>query len=287
MNKKIKNLILRILNAVIWVPVVVLGVLIIPGGDHFLGRLLLLMFSIISGFEMGTILQRKEPTLVRWPFACYGGMIPFFTILFQQFPQNSSFYVFLILLAILTIFTCEVFIYSERSAPGIISRLSSRLFAIVYPGLFFSFMIMLPTLNYPVVVFAMFFLITMLNDTMAYFVGLIFGKITNTRGIVAVSPKKSLIGFVGGILASAASVLVVYYWILPEAFGQRGLIYVIGMGFCCGIAGIIGDLFESLLKRSVDMKDSGNFFMGRGGVLDSFDSLMFVAPVYYYFMLFI
>ena len=287
MKVKITNFMLRIFNAVIWVPIIVCGVLLFTGGRHLFGRLLILMFTFVSGYEMGCLLKKKEPTLNVWIFVLYGGLLPALTMLFQEFPRNTAQYIFMIVFLLMSIFTWEAFTYSKLRSPCVISRISSQLFGIIYPGLLASFIIMLPMLNYPLVVFSMFFFVTMLNDTLAYFVGLLFGKKSKTQGYIPVSPKKSLVGFLGGIVASIATIVIYYYWIQPELFGERTVWYAVLMGTCCGLAAIVGDLFESLIKRSVEVKDSGNFFMGRGGVLDSFDSLVFVAPIFYYFIILI
>jgi phosphatidate cytidylyltransferase len=99
------------------------------------------------------------------------------------------------------------------------------------------------------------------------------------RGFIKVSPNKSIIGFIGGIFGSILIALLTQYFfpeILPGPY-YKGVI----LGFVVSIFAITGDLVESLLKRSADCKDSGNVIMGRGGILDSIDSLLFVAPVFY------
>ena len=70
-----------------------------------------------------------------------------------------------------------------------------------------------------------------------------------------------------------------WYW-LPIA----SPLWLAGLGLCLVIAGIIGDLFESMLKRAADMKDSGALIPGHGGVLDRIDALLFAAPVFYFFL---
>lgn len=286
MTDKLKNLLLRLLNAIIWVPIVVCAAVIFTGYQHLLARILIIFFCFISGLEVGNLLKRKDPSLISWPVAFLSILIPILMMLHQEFPAYTSVYILACLLVLLALFSWEVFTYSDVRSSGAMSRLGSYMFAIIYPGLFFSFMMVLPMLDYPIATFSMFFFVTMLNDSFAYFIGLLWGRRTNTQGLALVSPKKSLVGFLGGITASIIAVLCYYYWIKPEIFGHRSVLYAIFMGFSCGIVGILGDLFESLIKRSVDVKDSGNFFLGRGGVLDSVDSLIFVAPVYYYFIAF-
>lgn len=112
-------------------------------------------------------------------------------------------------------------------------------------------------------------------DTSAYFTGSNFGK---RKLYPAVSPNKSQEGAVGGVLGAVIAVLLAKLFFLPQiGFGAACLV-----GVLIGCAGQIGDLFESLLKRACDVKDSGTLIPGHGGVLDRLDSLLFTFPLSYY-----
>ncbi|MBE9216602.1 phosphatidate cytidylyltransferase [Plectonema cf. radiosum LEGE 06105] len=113
-------------------------------------------------------------------------------------------------------------------------------------------------------------------DIGAYFVGKYFGK-TPLSGI---SPKKTVEGAIFGITASiVVGVLFGYYINLPE-------FYLTGaaLGSLIGIASLLGDLTESMLKRDAGVKDSGDLIPGHGGILDRTDSYIFTAPLVYYFI---
>ncbi|MGF1673013.1 MAG: phosphatidate cytidylyltransferase [Rivularia sp. (in: cyanobacteria)] len=113
-------------------------------------------------------------------------------------------------------------------------------------------------------------------DIGAYFVGKYFGK-TPLSGI---SPKKTVEGAIFGITASiVVGVLFAYYINLPE-------FYLTGaaLGSLIGIASLLGDLTESMLKRDAGVKDSGDLIPGHGGILDRTDSYIFTAPLVYYFI---
>ena len=114
-------------------------------------------------------------------------------------------------------------------------------------------------------------------DSFAWFFGILFGK--STRGFVPASPNKSLVGFIGGIAGSIGCGVLLKV-ILPEVFtiSYRNLII---LGLITSVAAIVGDLIESVFKRSCDVKDSGNLIPGRGGVLDSIDSILIAAPIFY------
>ena len=119
---------------------------------------------------------------------------------------------------------------------------------------------------------------TWASDTFAYFFGMAFGK----HKFCSVSPKKSMEGAVAGFVWSfGITAAIAYCWLgaTPAAAFLLGLT----VAFCAPV----GDLVESILKRSFEIKDSGNFFPGHGGVLDRMDSLLFAAPAAYYVMKFL
>lgn len=117
---------------------------------------------------------------------------------------------------------------------------------------------------------------TWASDTFAYFGGRAFGK---TKLLPKVSPKKTREGAVCGFIGCVATVLLMGCLWLDYSFLPMLLL---GVGI--GIFAPLGDLVESILKRSCDIKDSGNFFPGHGGVLDRCDSLIFSVPFAYYFL---
>jgi len=116
------------------------------------------------------------------------------------------------------------------------------------------------------------------SDTGAYFVGRTWGRHRMTRYI---SPKKSWEGATGGLaIATLVGALLVPLLGLPINVSIGGLLGAVG-----SVAGQVGDLAESLIKRQVDTKDSGDLIPGHGGMLDRVDSLLFAAPVMYYLIL--
>lgn len=116
-----------------------------------------------------------------------------------------------------------------------------------------------------------------ISDTFQYYSGRTLGRHPLAP---IVSPKKTIEGAIGGFVGAALSLAVIGYWWLP----QMSLPMRIALGLAVAAVGIVGDLFESLLKRSVDMKDASAIIPGHGGVLDRIDALLFAAPVYYVFV---
>jgi phosphatidate cytidylyltransferase len=122
-----------------------------------------------------------------------------------------------------------------------------------------------------------FFAIVWLNDTGAYFAGKSLGK---RKLYKLVSPNKTWEGAVGGLAAGIIGAFV-FSWAL--GFGWSAL-HTFGLAVGAGVIGQVGDLCESLLKRSFGIKDSGQIIPGHGGVLDRIDAILFAAPFTYYFL---
>jgi phosphatidate cytidylyltransferase len=113
-----------------------------------------------------------------------------------------------------------------------------------------------------------------LADTGGYFFGRFLGK---TKLYEAVSPKKTRAGFVGALVGASVGALAARFFYLPEVnLGQ-----VLVLAIVAGALGQMGDLVESLLKRSTGIKDSGDIVPGHGGILDRVDALLVVAPLVY------
>ncbi|MDE5992868.1 MAG: phosphatidate cytidylyltransferase [Oscillospiraceae bacterium] len=119
-----------------------------------------------------------------------------------------------------------------------------------------------------------------LGDSGAYFVGTFLGK---HKLCPEISPKKTVEGAIGGVL-TVGLVFAVYAFFYRAVMGYRGVffevnyLYLVLMGFICGVLGIVGDLSASLVKRQFGIKDFGNIMPGHGGLMDRFDSVLFVAP---------
>lgn len=114
------------------------------------------------------------------------------------------------------------------------------------------------------------------TDTFAYLTGRAFGT---HKLFKRISPKKTIEGSVGGVLIT----LIIAY-ILSIFFTQHSTWGWIGLSLVVSIMGSIGDLVESMFKRSVKIKDTGNIIPGHGGILDRFDSLIFASPFIYYYL---
>lgn len=154
---------------------------------------------------------------------------------------------------------------------------------VFYPCFFFAYASKLTTLPHPAWTLVGFLVMVFCNDIFAYVFGMLWGK--STRNIFPVSPKKSLVGFIGGFIFSIVGALVIY-WMGAPIFGGSVLNAIL-ISCVIGIVAPVGDLVESAMKRAAHTKDSGNYIPGRGGIMDNIDSLIFSAPIYYYLIIYL
>jgi phosphatidate cytidylyltransferase len=153
-------------------------------------------------------------------------------------------------------------------------------FFVVYICYFLSHIIYTRGLVFGNVLVWLIFAGAWMTDTFAYFVGINLGK---HKLMPEISPKKTIEGAIGGILGCGLSFLL--FGFVVSYFGKLGVNYynLFILGILCAIISEVGDLAASSIKRHYEIKDFGNIMPGHGGVMDRFDSIIFVAPVVYYF----
>lgn len=127
------------------------------------------------------------------------------------------------------------------------------------------------------------FIVAWFSDTFAYYAGRFLGRRFEKKLCPRISPKKTVVGFFGGI---AGSIVGVILWASLTDKINAQLYGLILLGIVAGIISQIGDLAASLIKRYIGVKDYGNLIPGHGGILDRFDSILFIAPIVYYYIKF-
>lgn len=174
------------------------------------------------------------------------------------------------------------YLFKFRDIPSVASRLTATITGIVYAGFLLTYLALFKRLeprseggHLVILVLA----IAWVADTGGYFAGRFLGK---KRLYEAVSPKKTWAGAYGGLAGSLLAVVV-----MKVAFiDWLGWFDVFAIGIVGGALGQLGDLTESLIKRSVGVKDSGSLLPGHGGILDRIDAVLFIAPFVYAYVAF-
>jgi phosphatidate cytidylyltransferase len=171
-----------------------------------------------------------------------------------------------------------VSVAAARAGRDVLVNLVAGLFASLYLGLPFGAMAATRSL-FGREALLLLILTVAASDTAQFYAGSLLGR---HRLAPAISPKKSVEGAVGGLVAGPLTLAVAgQWWLAAVPVGWR-----LALGAIVVAAGIIGDLFESQAKRSAGVKDSSSVIPGHGGVLDRVDALLFAAPAYYLFLRF-
>jgi phosphatidate cytidylyltransferase len=174
------------------------------------------------------------------------------------------------------LFLTLVYLFRFHDMQSVSRDLAVSLLGLIYIPLLLSHAVLLRALPAGRDWIFLVLFVVMASDTLAYFVGMNWGK---HRLYAAVSPKKSIEGSIGGLAGGALGALICKLWFFPELSSVDVLLIGVGVGAFSQL----GDLVESLLKRSFGVKDSGTLIPGHGGILDRLDSLLFAFPVTYYY----
>jgi len=272
----------RILTAAIAVPILYFIFLI--GGIIYLAFFVALI--IVGQVEYRKLLESRDIPNEKWT-----GFI-LSTLLAVSAYAGFIYFVLFLTLSVILVLALELRKLGEGKT---ITRAGATLLGILYLGWLLSHGILLRNigdsgsikmyaLDYQGLADPGFFLIfftvacTFLNDTGAYFTGLKLGR---HKLAPSVSPGKTVEGTIGGIVACILTGLIVNYGFGSPLNSDWTILFSLVIAF----AAIFGDLTESAIKRGAGMKDSGAIVPGHGGVLDRFDSLIFVFPVSYYFII--
>jgi len=274
-----KNLLLRTLTGLVYTVVIIAG---ITGGSYsFLA--LFSTITVLCLWEFYNLINTQRQAKISLWYNCLGGLLLFVSAYLYAAGITSPIIFLSYLTYMMIVFISEL--YKKRQDPIIHS-------AYIFLGQCY---IALPLALLNLLAFSAgkesnpqycwtfmlaLFVFIWINDTGAYLVGIKFGK---HRLFERISPKKSWEGFWGGLLLTAASSLVFARY-APEI----PCYHWTGLAIAVVVFGTLGDLAESLIKRTLDVKDSGNVLPGHGGILDRFDSLLLaVYAMLFYVELFI
>ncbi|MCL1864312.1 MAG: phosphatidate cytidylyltransferase [Spirochaetes bacterium] len=284
-----KETLIRILSAIITLPV--LAYALITDSFLFIPTLIVsIVVSLITLYEYYMISAKDENNKAFIKTGLIGGLIlniimyfyafeKFFASsrLFQNFDARAVMGFLVLLIAILLVQQLLT-----RPLKGGIYSLAVTLFGIMYIVLSMSHIILLKSLKDGSFYIVILIVVIMLNDTGAYFGGMLFGK---TKAGFEASPNKSWEGYFSGLLFGIIGFILANQ--VCVSFFSRELFTLIEsaiLGISLSILANIGDLIESAIKRDGGFKDSGSIIPGHGGMWDVFDATLFALPFFYYYL---
>lgn len=251
----------------------ILFVLVILGSIFIHPYLFAITFVAIASGAMHEFyrMTNSQPAVSIPPFIGIIGVFILFSLSFFYVNGwvNASFYA-LYGLYVMLVLIAELFRKQENPVNNWAYFLLSQVF-IALPFSLLNFIYFMG--NTPKLLLIAMFVMIWLNDTGAYLAGVTMGK---HKMFKRVSPKKSWEGFAGGVLAALLTAYVLSLFITDIKLLHWLLIALCIVGFAT-----LGDLMESLMKRTLNVKDSGSIMPGHGGFLDRFDSMLLAAPAYF------
>lgn len=280
------NFIQRAITGIIFVGVLIGCIL----GGPISFTLLFALITALTIHEFGVIISKQPDVEINKPICMLAGVFLFFGFAYLGVMPGQTEILIPYLFLIIYLLVSEL--YLKKKNP--LNNWAYAMMSQIYIALSFAMLNVLAyhsignegelsnyQVQYNPILPLSIFIFTWINDTGAYCTGMLFGK---HRLFERISPKKSWEGSIGGGVFSiiAAIVMAHYFPFMPISIW-------IGLALTVVIFGTLGDLTESLLKRTIGIKDSGNILPGHGGMLDRFDSTLMAVPaavVYLYIISF-
>lgn len=229
-------------------------------------------------FEFYKLAKRRDmkPNIVAM---FLGGAAIFTVFLFNEPGQPVDSLVILLIVLLLTIGTLVAATFEGINFEKMIASSGASILGVLYVALLGSHLVAVRTSFTPQHssdLLSLFFLVIMGSDISAYYTGRLIGK---HKLAPKISPGKTWEGLVGGILAALTMATLAHFWF----FRDLPLKWALPLAGVMAMLGVLGDLTESALKRGAGAKDAASLLPGHGGLLDRLDSLLFSAPLIYYF----
>jgi phosphatidate cytidylyltransferase len=271
----------RILLVAVAFPVLGALILAVPHLHHFGFNLVVIGASVIGALETAALFRAKKIPVSPAFAAALSATLPVATYLEIAGILPAGWLGVWLPAAFGILLVRTVLVRTEKQLGTILAMSSSSYFAFLYPGFFLSWLVRLSSLPDASLSILFFLCLVFGNDSSAYFAGSLWGR--KSRLGLPVSPQKSVVGFAAGFAGSLIVVLL-FHFIVP-GFPRFGLPLALALGCATAVTANLGDLLESGLKRSAGIKDSGIVIPARGGMLDSVDSMLLTAPLFYYFFI--
>ncbi len=273
------NLIKRVLSGVIYIALIVAAILLLDNSPV----MYLLVFPLLIVLGIGEMISMaKDDATQSWLVNIIDmlGGIGVFVALYLHYESTTMQSRSLWLLPIAAYLLLRTIVQLYRPRQNAVHSLERSFFSLGYVALPIAMLNGIMSITAPRLLLGMFIFIW-LYDTGAYCVGMLLGR---HRLFERISPKKSWEGVIGGVAFCVAGAYATHHW-FNEFFQVPDLTVWVGMSVVVAVFATLGDLVESLIKRTVGVKDSGNLLPGHGGILDRIDSLLLVAPAVFIYLL--
>lgn len=255
----------RILTALILIPAILL---ILEKGERIAFFLLVTAAQVLALIEFYNIFSKTGIKVQKYLGILFGIFISYLFYK-NRLPE------ILLTITLSVIFTSIARVFDRDGLKDSLLGIAATVSGLIYASVLGGYLILVRNLDNGLNYIYILLIIIWGSDSGAYFIGRKWGK---NKLSPAISPNKSIEGAIGGVLAG---ILGASFWWFR---GEFSILHCLIFGTLISLAGITGDLFESLIKRTAGIKDSGNLFPGHGGILDRIDSLLFAAPVWYYYI---
>lgn len=275
-----RNFIIRALSGAVYIALIITALLLLDNSPV----LYLLLFILLIVLGIGEMItMAKDDATQSWlvniidMLGGAGLFVAFYMHYEGETVQSRAMW----LLPIATYLLLRTIVQLYRPRQNALHSLERSFFSLGYVALPVALLNVIMSITAPRLLLGMFMFIW-LYDTGAFCVGMLLGR---HRLFERISPKKSWEGVIGGVALAVAGAYITHYW-FDEFFQVPDLHVWVGLSIVVAIFSTFGDLVESLIKRTVGVKDSGHIMPGHGGILDRIDSLLLVAPaVLIYLML--
>jgi phosphatidate cytidylyltransferase len=273
---KIPPSIARVLTALILLPILIASIIVAKLALLFVVLAALAMLFGLIEFWVLAGKQQIRPDIAAGSLSAVALLTIFYFTQSHRLPDLLMIQIILLLLTAGSLTAAML-----RGAPfdRMISSVGATVLSVMYVVLLGGHLIAV-RVGFPAPLskhlLSFFFLVLMGSDSAAYYGGRLFGR---HKLALSVSPGKTWEGAVAGMLASLLLAAAAHYWFFPEL----PLKFALPLAAAMNVVGVLGDLTESALKRSAGAKDTAQILPGHGGILDRIDSLLFNAPLIYYF----
>ena len=262
----------RYIGALMLAPLIIFLIL---GGEYL--KYSVMVLSLFGMYEFYKVSRKKHYK----PIGIIGYILCIVYYLNMGKDFSASFNVHILIVTIFLLL-CIPVIYTNYNFVDV----ALTIFGFLYVAVFFSFIVFINNKTYGEYLVWIIFICSWVCDTSAYYCGRLLGKGGKHKLCPKVSPNKTIEGSIGGLLGSIIGCTIYGYAISKYGVPIKLYHYIV-IGALCGIFGQFGDLIASSIKRFVGAKDYSSLIPGHGGILDRFDSILFVSVVAFYYITFI